>query len=75
MFDLPLAPDNSPIDNTNIVTFKLFYSAEQLREFKELSKAGMIRFYPKDYGERNVSDFLLELLRLYDDPFNDLKLD
>lgn len=75
MFEIPLVPDNSPVDNTNISTFQLFYSTEQLREFKELCKTGMIKYYPQDYDKRNASDFILDLLRLYDDPFNELKLD
>lgn len=75
MFDIVLEPDNSPLDNTNITTFQLFYSTEQLREFKELCKAGMIKMYPQDYSKRNASDFILDLVRLYDDPLNKLKLD
>lgn len=75
MFDVLLEPDNSPVDNTNITTFQLFYSTEQLREFKELCKTGMIKMYPQDYDKRNASDFILDLLRLYDDPLNELKLD
>jgi hypothetical protein len=70
MFEAPLVPDNSPIDNTNISTFQLFYSAEQLREFKDLAKKGLMQMYPTDFAERNASDFILDLLRLY----NDLKL-
>ena len=75
MFDIPLVPDNSPVDNTNITTYQLFYSTEQLREFKELSKRGMMRMYPQDFANRNASDFILDLLRLYEDPLNELKLD
>ena len=75
MFDLKLEPDNSPIEDCNISTFQLYYSDQQLREFKELSKFGMMNMYQQDFDKRNVSDFLLDLLRLYNDPLNELKLD
>lgn len=75
MFDLPLVPDNSPIEDCNITTIHYFYSEQQAREFKELSKKGMMKMYPQDYDKRNISDFILDLLRLYDDPHNELKLD
>lgn len=75
MFDTPLVPDNSPLDDTNISTFQLFYDTGQLREFKELCKSGMIKMYPQDFDKRNASDFILDLLRLFDDPLDELKLD
>lgn len=65
MFNLPLEPDNSPIDNTNIATLQLFYNSDEHREFKELCKSGMIKMYPQAYHEKNISDFLLQLVRLY----------
>lgn len=65
MFDVELEPDNSPVDNTNITTTQLYYNTEEHREFKELCKSGMVRMYGDKFGEANVSDFLLALLRFY----------
>jgi len=65
MFNLALEPDNSPIDNTNITTLQLFFSSDEHRQFKELCKTGMIKMYPNTYHEKNISDFLLQLVELY----------
>jgi hypothetical protein len=65
MFDFPLEPDTSPIDNTNITTFQLFFSTEEQRQFKELCKLGMMKMYPQAYQEKNINDFLLRLVELY----------
>lgn len=65
MFDVILEPDNSPIDNTNITTFQLFYSTEEQRIFKELCKKGMMKMYPAVFQEKNVSDFILQVLKEY----------
>jgi len=66
MFDLELEPDNSPIENINITTFQLFFSTEEHREFKELCKKGMMKMYPGAFADKNVNDFLLNLLRNYE---------
>jgi hypothetical protein len=71
MFDLPIEPDNSPIENINITTLQLFFSAEEHRQFKELCKTGMVKMYPQTYHEKNISDFLLHLVELYN--INDFK--
>lgn len=65
MFDIPLEPDNSAIDNTNITTLQLFFSTEEHKEFKELCKVGMMKMYPQTYHEKNINDFLLRLVELY----------
>lgn len=65
MFEIPLEPDNSPIDNTNITTLQLFYSTDESREFKELCKQGMMHMYPKTFADANINDFILQVLRLY----------
>lgn len=65
MFESLLEPDNSPIEDVNITTTMLYYSTEEHREFKELCKLGMVSMYGDKFGEANVSDFLLALLRLH----------
>lgn len=65
MFDIPLVPDNSPVDNTNISTFQLFFSTEELRDFKEQCKRGMMKMDPINFADKNVSDFLFQLVKQY----------
>lgn len=65
MFELPLTPDESPIENVNITTLQLFFSTEECREFKELCKHGMMKMYPHTFATENINDFLLKLVRLY----------
>lgn len=74
MFEFPLERDNSPIDNTDTTTIQLFYSTNESREFKELCKYGMMKMYPETFAQANVSDFLLALLKMYKDPFENLNL-
>jgi hypothetical protein len=62
--------DTSKPDGTQITTtLLLFYSQQELDEFKQLCKRGIRKEYPLTYLEEgNVSDFLLLLLkRLYGD--------
>lgn len=65
MFDLELEPDNSPIEDCNITTIHYFFSEQEAREFKELCKKGMIKMYPNTYADANISDFMLQIVRLY----------
>lgn len=67
LFDLQLPEDNSPVDNTNITTTLLYFSEDELKEFKKLCKAGIIAEYGEERFEKgNLSDFLLLILnRLY----------
>jgi hypothetical protein len=67
MFEIELQPNNSPIDKTNINTIQLYYSTEESIEFKQLCKIGMIKMYPNTFAEANINDFLLVLLRRYND--------
>jgi len=59
--------DNSPQDNTEITTTMLYFSTEELKEFKRLCKLAM----KKEYGDQvfdkaNLSDLLLLMLRKYE---------
>lgn len=56
--------DNSPIDNTQITTTILYFSEEELKEFKALCKEGMKLKYGEQAMEKgNISNYLLDLLR------------
>lgn len=62
-FDDFLEKDNSPIDNTQITTTLLYYSQEELKEFKELSKQLIKKYWQEDYLNGNVSDLILKIFR------------
>ena len=56
--------DNSPIDETEITTTILYFSTEELKEFKALCKIGIKFEFGEDYQQKgNLSDFLLKILR------------
>lgn len=56
--------DNSPIDNTEITTTLLYFSAEELKEFKALCKKAIKKEFGIQYQLKgNLSDLLLIILR------------
>jgi hypothetical protein len=56
--------DNSPIDNTEITTTLLYFSTEELKEFKALCKKGIRKEFNEQYQVKgNLSDLLLIILR------------
>lgn len=55
--------DNSPIDETEITTTILYFSAQELRKFKKLCKVGIKIEFGEEYQQKgNLSDFLLKIL-------------
>lgn len=55
--------DNSPIDETEITTTILYFSKQELKEFKELCKKGIKIEYNEEFQQKgNLSDFLLLIL-------------
>jgi hypothetical protein len=55
--------DNSPIDETEITTTMLYFSKQELKEFKELCKKGIKIEYNEEFQQKgNLSDFLLLIL-------------
>ena len=55
--------DNSPIDETEITTTILYFSAKELRKFKKLCKVGIKIEFGEEYQQKgNLSDFLLKIL-------------
>jgi hypothetical protein len=67
MFSDILEPDYgtnaSPPDPTKIVTFLLYYSQEEMQEFKKLVKVAMKKEYPETFMDTNASDMLLYILK------------
>jgi len=56
--------DNSPIEDVEITTTILYFSREELKEFKALCKKGIQKEYGEEYQQKgNLSDFLLMLLK------------
>jgi hypothetical protein len=56
--------DNSELDNTEITTTILYFSNEELAEFKKLCKVGIKKEFGQEYQQKgNLPDFLLTVLR------------
>lgn len=55
---------NQQIDETQITTTLLYFSDEELTEFKKLCKIGIKKMFGEQYQKKgNLSDFLLTLLK------------
>ena len=64
LFDDNWGVDNSPIEDVEITTTILYFSREELKEFKALCKKGIQKEYGEEYQQKgNLSDFLLMLLK------------
>jgi len=56
--------DESQVDDTQITTTLLYYSIDELKEFKALCKKGLKKEHPEEYQEKgNIPDLLLKVLR------------
>ena len=64
LFEDEWGVDNSELDNTEITTTILYFSNEELLEFKTLCKKGIKKEFGEEYQQKgNLPDFLLKLLR------------
>jgi hypothetical protein len=64
LFEHDYGTASKEIDETDITTTLLYFSTEELKEFKKLSKKGIKELFGADYLEKgNLSDLLLHLLR------------
>jgi hypothetical protein len=55
--------NNDPIDNTEITTTILYFSKEELSQFKKLCKQGIKKEFGAEYQQKgNLSDLLLKIL-------------
>lgn len=63
LFETDWGVDNSEIDNTEITTTLLYFSKEELQQFKKLCKAGIKKEFGAEYQQKgNLSDLLLKIL-------------
>lgn len=62
-FDDFMQTDQSPVDKTAITTTLLYYSQDELKEFKALAKQLLKKHYPETYIDSNISDLILKLFR------------
>lgn len=64
LFEDDWGVDNSPIDETEITTTILYFSPQELRQFKKLCKVGIKLEFGEQYQQKgNLSDFLLTILK------------
>lgn len=64
LFEDDWGVNDSPIDSTEITTTILYFSKEELKEFKSLCKEGMKKEFSEEYQTKgNISDFLLIILK------------
>jgi len=64
LFDDNWGVDNSPIEDVEITTTILYFSRQELKQFKALCKKGIQKEYGEEYQQKgNLSDFLLMLLK------------
>jgi hypothetical protein len=63
LFETDWGVDNSAPDNTEITTTILYFSKEELQQFKKLCKVGIKNEFGIEYQQKgNLSDFLLKIL-------------
>ena len=69
LFDDEWGVDNSPIEEVEITTTMLYFSRQELKEFKQLCKKGIKQEFGEQYQQKgNLSDLLLKILKQrYDD--------
>lgn len=64
LFEEEFPEDNSPKEDVRITTTLLYYSEQELKEFKKLCKLAMKQKYgDKAVTEGNISDLLLNDLK------------
>lgn len=67
LFEQELPKDDSPIERLNITYMQLYYKDDEMREFKDMCKRGMMRMWPQNFQEQNISDFIFELVKQYNE--------
>jgi hypothetical protein len=68
LFERDYGVDNSELDNTQITTMLLYFSTEEMSEFKRLCKIGIKKVFGEEaINKGNITDFLIkELKEKYD---------
>lgn len=68
LFDHDYGVGSKEVEQIEITTTILYFSKDELKEFKKLCKNGMRKVYGSEYQTKgNLSDFLLTELRKYED--------
>ena len=64
LFEDEWGVDESPVEEVEITTTILYFSKEELKEFKNLCKKGIKQEFKQEYQQKgNLSDFLLKILK------------
>ena len=64
LFEDDWGVDNSPIENVEITTTMLYFSRQELKEFKTVCKKGIKKEFGQEYQQKgNLSDLLLKVLK------------
>ena len=64
LFEDDWGVDNSPIENVEITTKMIYFSRQELKEFKTLCKKGIKKEFGQEYQQKgNLSDLLLKVLK------------
>jgi len=71
LFEDDFGVDNSPADETQITTTILYFSEEELKQFKTDCKTGIKKMFGQEYQQKgNLSDFLLKAVKHYNETVN-----
>jgi Holliday junction resolvase RusA-like endonuclease len=58
-----LEKDTSPHDNTQITSTMLYFSSDELKEYKKIAKNLLKKHFPENYMDSNISDLILKIFR------------
>ena len=56
-------PDQNPLDDTQITTTLLYYSEQELKEFKSCAKILMRKYWGSNYKDADISTLILKLFK------------
>lgn len=67
LFGNTIPVNTEEAERLKITTTILYFNDRELREFRRLTKEGMKKMYPETFQEENFADFLLTLLKEYNE--------
>tara|TARA_Y100000592_G_C5286434_1_gene228743 strand:- start:312 stop:545 length:234 start_codon:yes stop_codon:yes gene_type:complete len=62
-FEEQFQADHSPEDSTQVTTTILYYSEQELKEYKKYAKILLKKYWQHDYKNRNTSDLILKMFK------------
>ena len=62
-FEDQFEPDNSEVDLIQTTTTLLYFSEEELKEYKKFAKILMKKYWGDDYKNADVSSLILKIFR------------